>query len=221
MSNRLGGPLTDADYHKLEMESWITRELADAAGIFRVTSQQGADTVGRKNDRDYSGTVFPYIDPGTDHIHAYRLRRDHPELEIQPNGEHKEKDKYLTAWGDRNRLYFPPGVTLEMLADNLLPVIIVEGEKKTLALWRLSMLDTQMPRFLPVGISGVWNWRGTVSKEPGPDGKLYAVKGPIPDLDRVNWKHRKAIILMDSDIARNPKLKDSRRRLAEELERRQ
>lgn len=39
------------------------------------------------------------------------------------------------------------------------------------------------PRFLPLGISGVFNWRGIVGKATVPDGQRLNVKGPIPDLE--------------------------------------
>jgi hypothetical protein len=49
-----------------------------------------------------------------------------------------------------------------------LPLIITEGEFKTLALWRLANWNHgERPRFLPVGVSGVYNWRGTVGKTTG------------------------------------------------------
>ncbi|MBM3790901.1 MAG: DUF3854 domain-containing protein [Acidobacteria bacterium] len=220
MPHSLGYPLTDADYRKLEKESWITRELANAAGIFRVTSQQGADIVVRKNTKDYSGIVFPYTEPGTGRIRGYRLRRDNPKYEYRPDGTRKEIDKYLTAPGDSNRLYFPPSVSSALLADTTVPVVIPEGEKKTLALWRLAHYHTDKPRFLPVGISGVFNWRGRVGREPGPDGKLHDVKGPIPDLDLLTWKNRKVVLLFDSDASRKDEVRLARRKLAEELERR-
>src|SRR5262249_36614481 len=41
-----------------------------------------------------SGIVFPYVLPGGDHIRECRLRKDHPDLELQPDGRLKEKNKY-------------------------------------------------------------------------------------------------------------------------------
>ena len=62
--------------------------------------------------------------------------------------------------------------------------MITEGEFKTLALWRAANHGSRVqPRFLPVGVSGVYNWRGTIGKTVGPDGSRMDVKGPIPDLD--------------------------------------
>ncbi len=212
-----GHPLIGQDYAKLE-SSWIPRELADAARIFRVNSYEGAAVIGRGNNKDYSGIVFPYFWPGDEAPRDYRLRRDHPEIEYRPDGTTKEVEKYLTAKGSGNRLYFPPAITAEMLTDTSLPVVITEGEKKALALWRLSNTDTNTPRFLPVGLSGVYNWRGTIGREHGPDGGIRYVKGIIPDLNRISWQGRKVIILYDSDAATNTNVRAARRELARELE---
>jgi hypothetical protein len=174
--------------------------------------------IGRINSRDYSGIVFPYNDVGSGRILAYRLRRDHPEYEDRSDGTRKEIDKYLTAPGEINRLYFPPDVNPAILADTSIPIVITEGEKKTLALWRLANHESDGPRFLPVGISGIWNWRGRVAKEPGPDGRLHDVKGPIPDLTLVIWKNRRVVLLFDSDTGTKEVVSLARHKLAEELE---
>jgi len=65
-------------------------------------------------------------------------------------------------------LYLVPGINQGFLRDPSVPVAITEGEFKTLALWRLANhgLPTQ-PRFLPLGVSGVYNWRGTIGKTVG------------------------------------------------------
>jgi len=106
----------------------------------------------------------------------------------KPDGSLREKRKYLCAPGGRNRFYFPCGIKLENLRDVSLTVIIAEGEKKTLALYRLAYWNCSEPRFLPLGLSGVWNWRGTVGKEPGADGGMRTVKGAIPDMDHIEWR---------------------------------
>jgi hypothetical protein len=95
-------------------------------------------------------------------------------------------------------LYFAPGTSEMQLRNADLPVMITEGEFKTLALSRLAnWAGAEPPRFLPVGLSGVYNWRGTVGKTTGPDGSRFVVKGPIPDLERIAWKGRRAIIAYD------------------------
>ncbi len=211
--------LTQQDYLMLE-RSWISRELANAAGIRRVTSQDGSQVVGRNGTGDYAGLIFPYKWPGEDTPRDYRLRRDHPELEHKPDGTVKEKRKYLSAPGRSNLLYIPCGVDPELLSDTTVPVIVVEGEKKALSFRRLAGQDSSEMRFVPIGLSGVWNWRGTIGKEPGPDGGIRPVKGPIPDLDRIPWKQRKVIVIFDSDAIRNHSVEQARKALVCELERR-
>jgi hypothetical protein len=146
-----GKPLRDADYQKLE-SSWITPELADQALLRRVTSGDGAQIIGRKGSGDYEGVVFPYIWPGEDHAHAYRLRRDRPPVEYDAAGKPKEREKYLSAPGQGNRLYIVPGTNPDWLQDVQIPFAFTEGEKKTIALHRLALHaidpETGKPPFL-------------------------------------------------------------------------
>ena len=171
-------PLSKSDLENFA-RSWITPDLAQQAGLFRVDSATGGQLVGRNGKGDYSGIVFPYIWPGSDSPREYRLRRDHPELEAQADGTTKEKGKYLAPPGRGNMLYFAPDATPEMLAEVLLPVAITEGEKKTLALSRLAWHDLgdaeEKPRWLAVGLSGAWNWRGVVGKDTN-NYRAYASK---------------------------------------------
>ena len=117
-------------------------------------------------------------------------------------------------------LYLPPGCDDALLGNAELPLIITEGEFKTLALWRLATFGVQNnPRFLPVGISGVFNWRGTVGKATAPDGQRLNVKGPILDLDWITWKGRKVIIAFDADAAVKDQVRFARIELAQHLRR--
>jgi hypothetical protein len=117
-------------------------------------------------------------------------------------------------------LYFVPGTPVEWLDDAELPIAITEGEKKTVAWFRLAREKSERPRFLAIGLSGVWSWRGIIGKEPGPDGERLRVKGPIPDLSRINWKNRKVYIAFDSNTHDNPSVRAARSQLARELRRR-
>jgi hypothetical protein len=97
------------------------------------------------------------------------LRRDQPDLEYDSAGNLKQRQKYLSPPGRSNLLYLAPGVSQLLLRDVSLPIMITEGEFKTLALWRLANHDSPaQPRFLPLGVSGVYNWRGTIGKTGGP-----------------------------------------------------
>jgi len=161
--------------------------------------------------------AFPYCLPWEPRPHSYRIRRDHPDLEMGKDGKPKPRGKYLGAPGSTNRLYFPPGITREQLADITIPIIVVEGEKKALALHRLASHNSDAPRFIPIGISGVWNWRGTVGKTGGPRGERLDVKGPINDLGHIVWGGRKVSILFDADVHTNDSVKWARDGLCREL----
>lgn len=209
--------LTSADYRKLEEESWILPGLADAAGLFRVDMVEGGRYMGRNGNEDYSGIIHPFIWPGESVPREYCLRLDHPPLEYRSDGSTKEKNKYIFPVGRTNLLYFPPGITPEMLGNPDLPAIISEGMKKIIALQRLALYGCDLPRFLPTGISGVWNWKGKIGIEPDSSGQRQTVKGPIPDLSRIIWAGRTVYILFDADKWGNPLTQAAERELAKEL----
>jgi len=87
------------------------------------------------------------------------------------------KQKYAQPAGTCARLYMP-------LPVDERPVIVTEGEKKTLA--------AHQAGFNAVGIGGVWNWLS---------------KGvPIADLDLIRWDGRDVTIIPDSDVFRRAHL---------------
>ena len=218
-----GGPLISADYAKLE-QSWIPRELADQALLRRVTSAEGAQLIGRNDNGSFAGMIFPYVWPGQDYAREYRLRRDRPEIQFDTEGRSHEKNKYLGAPGRGNLLYWVPGTRAELLANANVPIAITEGEKKTIALYRLSWHalpeNLDVPRFLPVGLGGVWSFTGTIGKVAGPDGSPRDEKGLIPDLERLVWTGRQVYVVYDSNVRTNPSVAAARRSLTGELARR-
>lgn len=211
-----GGPLSEGDYATLA-ESWITREIADAAMLRRVDTFEGREVVGQKGNRDCSGLLFPYYLPGEPRPHTYRLRRDTPNWKYDKDGNPKPDKKYLGPLKSANRLYIPPGVTPGQIQDDSIPVAIVEGEKKALALWRLANHEVERLRFVPVAIPGVWNWLGTIGKTGGPKGERLDVKGPIADLSRIEWSGRKVFIIFDTNVHTNDSVKWARKGISREL----
>ena len=209
--------LTNEDYSALE-KSYISREIATAAGLYRVNSLDGRDLVGRSGGGDYAGIVFSYSWPGTNGAHLHRLRLDHPPFEADGKPAHK----YLTASRERNRLYLPP-CEPKLLTDTAMPVVLTEGEKKGLALWHAALESANgngTPTFLPVAIPGVWGFRGTVGIRQNSKGERTPEKGVISDFDRITWTGRKATILFDANAATNGSVQAARRELARELTRR-
>jgi predicted DNA-binding transcriptional regulator AlpA len=198
--------------------SWIPPDLAAQALIRRVSDQEARELVGSNGRKgDMAGLIFPYVWPGEEQVREYRLRRDSPDIEYKGD-QRREVNKCLSPPGRQNMLYFASGTAPEWLSRATLPIVITEGEKKTLALWRLAQEaageKAKLPKFLPVGLSGVWNWRGTIGKETGPNGERQDVKGPIPDMHKVSWKERKVSILFDSNVRGNDSVRAARRELA-------
>jgi uncharacterized protein (DUF927 family) len=212
--------LTQSDLNKLA-SSFIPPELAEQAQLFRVDSTEGAEIVGRKATahNDYSGIVFPYFFPEDTNPREYRLRRDNPDLEQKKDGI-KEKGKYLSPPGRGNMIYFPPNCRKDLLEDTSIPIVITEGEKKTLALHRASWHglsdSSERPRFVAIGLSGVWNFKGTIGKT-NDYGERKPIKGVISDFEFVQWQDRETTILFDANTATNEGVQAARLTLAREL----
>jgi hypothetical protein len=175
-----GGPLTAEDHEVLE-SSWITRKMAEKAMLRRVDDFTGREVIGQKGNRNCAGILFPYYWPGDPTLCNYRVRRDNPDWATNGTGEPKQTGKYLGPPMGGNRLYIVPGTTQSQLNDVNVPITVVEGEKKAIALWRLALHASETPRFIPIGIAGVWNWRGKIGTIGGPKGDRLDVRGPIAD----------------------------------------
>jgi predicted P-loop ATPase len=200
-----GGDLTAQDYDSLAAR-WITRELADYAGIRRVSDTDGRFMFRRRTDTE--GMIIPNFDPWlTDRVRQYRIRLDNPPREPQADGTFKEVQKYLQPPEGSNLLYVPRGALKQVGAD--VPIIITEGEFKALALWRLANHETAAPRFLPVALAGVWSWRGS-SRTNDARGRRVSISSVIPDMERFPWKGTRVIIAFDADLASNPQVKAAR-----------
>jgi putative DNA primase/helicase len=207
-----GQPLNERDYERLAA-CGITSELAEKAQLQRVNSQEGGELVGRDGSGDYAGIVFPNIAIGETRPREYRLRRDHPELEYKEDGKPKEKGKYLSPPRAANYCYFAPGASAEWLTDPAIPIVIVEGEKKTLA------LSVCVPAFV-VGLPGVWNFRDKSGKATGPDGSRRSVLDLNVDIRRISWEGREVTILFDSNVRDNQLVQLARRELTAKLQQR-
>ena len=70
------------------------------------------------------------------------------------------------------------------------------------------------PRFLTVGLSGVWNFRGRIGKTTMPGGERRDVKGLIPDFDRIAFEDRRVTILFDANADSNDSVNRARQTLA-------
>jgi predicted P-loop ATPase len=211
VGNPYGGPLTPDDYRELE-KRWIDRKSAEVAMLSRVPDYQGRELLGQKR-MNCSGLLIPYFWPEEASMRCYRIRRDHPEIE-----RGKPKAKYLGPPNERLKAYIPPECA--GLDDPQLPIVITEGEFKAIALYRLALHNTDIadgPRFLPISVSGVYAWRGTIGTVSNEKGARVPEKGPIPDLDRIKWTGRRVTIAFDADVKDNGKVRAARYQLSQEL----
>jgi AAA domain/Domain of unknown function (DUF3854) len=216
-----GSPLTQSDLAQLAA-CGIDAETAERALLRRVDSLTGGEMFGRNGGGDHAGVLFPYTDlEDAERIIEYTLRLDHPPLEQSRDGQLKPTRKYLWPSGRGNRLYVPPNPCRDLLRNADIPVLFCEGIKKALALWGLAwheLPDTaEFPHWIPIALSGVSNFRGTVGKAEAADGTRVDVKGVITDFARIYWNGRKVQILFDSNTHTNNNVRIARYTLAKEL----
>jgi putative DNA primase/helicase len=214
-----GTALRPEDYAALE-RSWISRAIVDSAGVRRITSDEGKELVGRRDFEDYAGLVFPYFWPGNPVVFAHRIRRDNPPFEIH-NGKRRERDKYMSAPGYGNGIYFHPLTPAAALTDVTMSLILTEGQKKCMALFRLAhegLAETQETAlFIPAGLNGVYGWKDRREKQTGPTGKRVSVSSPIAQLGLITWAGRRVYILFDNNALTNPMVAAARNKFAQEL----
>lgn len=208
--------LTPSDLERLRARG-LTDETIERAGLYSVTSEEGSELIGRPLTalHDYSGVAIPNVWPGTDAPRQIRLRPNNPDIEEKPNGERKERNKYMVASTTPNRFYIPPGTPAEWLGDASIPCVIVEGEFKAL------VVDQARRRAgrecLVIAVTGIWSWKGKTGKEAAQNGGSRNVYGIISDFDRIEWKGRRATVCYDGDVATNWRVKQARSGLIETL----
>jgi hypothetical protein len=185
--------------HRADLDrSGLTEAAIRAAGLYSETSpDRVARLLGWQRPATQLGPcqVFPYLDRDGNPTGYHRLKPDKP----RDSG-----GKYEAPPGLGNRLYIPPGVG-PALADPSRLLVVVEGEKKSLA--------GAQAGFACVAVSGVWNW----TKRRDGDGPRELIE----DLAAVEWWGRRVVIVFDSDGASNPKVLQARHALAEALAARQ
>lgn len=211
------GGLTASDYDNFS-RSFITPEIVEAAGIYRVNDEQGAEILCRKRQagKDYSGLVFPYRNELTGEVLEYEIRRDNPEKEVI-NGREKIKGKYLRPNKSKSFLYFVPKTNPEHLQDAFTLWILTEGVKKALSIIAALTNNLKKPSpFLVSAISGVDNFR-TSQKQRNDFGGLDAVSDVLPQIKNINLVGREVLIVFDPNVLTNASVYFARHRLAETL----
>jgi len=167
-------------YRELHVGSGLSDETIRAAGIFSETDhiKLALVTNRKKWDRKMGpAMVFPYRD-ATGAVVLNRVKPDRP----------GDGGKYLAPAGSIVRAYIPEAVR-PFLGNPAQPIIVTEGEKKT--------LTATQAGFPTIGLSGVDCWH--VKKSTA----------LIPDLEHVAWKGREVFIVFDSDAADNPRVREN------------
>jgi hypothetical protein len=185
-------------------------ELLARARVRRVTDEEARKLLGASHPGNLAGLFFPYLDPVSGQRVSGRLRRDHPET----GADGKSDRKYVCAFGDNRHLYFPPG-SGGLLSDPSVPATFVEAEKSALAV--ASLMQRRGHRAVVIGTGGAWGWRGKTGIEAKSDGHREEARGPLPDLDQIEWAGRKVGIAFDSNVRSNAKVQAAREALAREL----
>jgi putative DNA primase/helicase len=187
-------------------------ELLAKAHVQRVTDAEAREMYGITGSvtKDMSGIVFPYFSIATSQRVTARIRRDNPEIE-----DGKEKDKYISAYGDQKHLYFPPDAKGKLQCAET-PIVLVEAEKSCLAL--TAWAERTGRNLLPVAMGGCWGWRGRIGKVENAHGERVDEMGPISDLFCCDG--RKVYVLLDANVAANPKVRQAQSSLVAELQKR-
>ena len=193
----------------------IGPELLAKAHICRVTNAQARGTFGIKFDttKDLSGICYPYLSVKTGMRVTARVRRDHPDIDV----DGKVKNKYLSPYGDSKHLYFPPGAAAKLVQADT-PVVLVEAEKSVLALH--AWAERTGTNILPLAMGGCWGWRTSrACKEVTPSGERVDVHGPVADLAYCNG--HKVYVTLDNNVSTNPDVAAAQRALIAELRKRE
>jgi hypothetical protein len=146
-----------------------------------------------------SGMLIPYHDLGG------KLRRDLfrvrlLETPVGAFGEIATKpQRYLQPKGSAVGAYLPRTQAWGKIAsDKTAPIIITEGELKAAC-----AVSHGLPT---IGLGGVYSWRSA-----------KAGHHLLPELSRITWQDRPAVICFDSDAAQKPQVAEASVRLARAL----
>lgn len=181
---------------QLALESGITPEVIAESGAYSITRPDELLELGFKDYQatNVPGILFPYDTFGCET--RARYRPDTPRLAADG-----KPIKYEQPADEPMALYVPPSVR-EVLPDPAVDLLLVEGEKKTLAGASRGLAC--------VGLFGVWCWRGT--NEFGGTAALGDFDS-IPFSGRLNRDgrragrfRRKVYICFDSDVMTKPEV---------------
>lgn len=185
--------------------SGLSDEIITDIGFYTANADEAKKILDRK-DIDCECLIIPYP-----------LVTDF--FRVRPNGIISGRDgkpaKYLQKSGTKPRLFAHPKIH-ELLndADETLPILITEGEKKCLCATQKLFFDE--PIFLPICFGGVWNWRDTKTIT-NKKGETEYKKDVIDDLKSIHIDNRIVYICFDSDIVTNVQVQNAESELSNYL----
>lgn len=171
--------------------SGLSVETIERAGLYSASGPEASALLGYGVG---PGLVFPYEWNGDGQPTYARVKLDHAG---------SDGKRYRSPRGSANRLYIPRCVHLSSLVNVATPLVITEGEKKTLSAVQAGLAC--------VGLAGVWAWRTR---------RADGASGPLLDLEVLPWTGRDVRLVFDSDTATKPEVARAERELAAELTRR-
>jgi putative DNA primase/helicase len=193
-NQRNTNPLTPADL-KMFAKFKIPIALVNEADIRRVTDAQARQLgIEADSNRDMQGIAFPHFDLAGNDV-TLRIRRDHPEMDEND----KFKNKYFCRKGGPCTPYVHPR-SVPKLKDAGIPLVLVEAEKSVLAME--AFVERTKSDFIPIAMGGCWGW----SQD----------KKAIPALLEL-CKGHPVYVLLDSNAAINPDVKNAQDLLTAEL----
>lgn len=183
--------------------SGITVQEAEEAEMYSIQDASGI----YGDFREHPALVIPYVDPWTNDYITFerdgetvpfcRVRYFPPEKKVQIFGK-KKLLRYTQPADSGVHPYFPmvDGLDwLDVADDAATPIMITEGEKKSLAAC-LATIPT-------IGLGGVYNF--------------FSNGALLPILDKIKWEGRPVYICYDSDASNNNNIQAAEARLATEL----
>ena len=193
-----------SEKHKEDLRSsGLSDELIDNVGFYTCDALEANKLLDRR-DIDCECLVIPY--PGVSDF--FRLKPDGIII-----GRDGKPAKYLQRAGSESRLFIHEAIKQNLLSQNgtnLLPLLIVEGEKKTLKATQELFFKHNL--VLPVGIAGVYNWkkRRVVASEKGDK----VVEDYIDDIKKLSVAGRNVYICFDSNIEFNEQVAEAEAELS-------
>ncbi|MFH1919442.1 MAG: phage/plasmid primase, P4 family [Planctomycetota bacterium] len=177
-------------YRELSEGSGLTDATITAAGIYSEARYDKLAQIldwNRYPKRCAPAWVVPYRHPDGSEMGYARIKPD------KPRNANGKPVKYESPRKRDNEPYFPPGVG-PTIDNPAAPLLITEGEKKTLAATQAG--------FPCIGLVGVYGWKNKRAERL------------LPALERIPWKQRPVFIAFDSDLTDKPEIQDAVARLA-------